>query len=587
MSKEYPDIDAGRLLFGLSRIGYTTSSAICDIIDNSVRAQASNIHLLIRKEDESYADSKKNNVKEYIVVDDGIGMDQDGIRSALMLGSSDEQYEAEALSKFGLGLKSASFSQGNKLEIISSNGDNGFIKYYVSLPEIMSEKRYSIHLDDLNALDNELIGRYLGIGRGTIVRITEIRKNNHPSVRNTFRELKTKIGVIYYYFIKEGLNINLKGASMSAIDPLFTQEADVNGNLDENEWDGTKVKWIERSTSLTLDDENDITATLEVTQLPYPPRFRMDNNLSQSDSEIRDKYLIGANNYGFYVYRNKRLISWATRLDGVIPYDQDYYAFRGRINFDDSADDFFNIDVKKSHITLSEEALDVILDVTREPKNKSKEAWKNAGKIVNEIVNQSPNEIANKIVEEFEQIDTLPGDQPDSEVTLERTRQIASEMQGNILKFAKLMKEDQGIEIPEDYEFSQAEINEAIRGNESEDLSKIFRVTSVIDNLLWEPYYDTSLGGCVRINKHHRFAELIYSNNSKNQELQILFDLLMLELAQAEMYARKNIQDSTYEEVSRIVMEFRRFISEFLASMCRRLEDQLPPNQSVTRYDQV
>jgi len=31
-------IDAGRLLFGLSRIGYTTSSAICDIIDNSIRA---------------------------------------------------------------------------------------------------------------------------------------------------------------------------------------------------------------------------------------------------------------------------------------------------------------------------------------------------------------------------------------------------------------------------------------------------------------------------------------------------------------------------------------------------------------------
>ncbi len=585
MSKEYPEIDAGRLLFGLSRIGYTTSSAICDIIDNSVRAQASNIHLVIKKLDDSYADSKKNNVKEYIIIDDGTGMNQEGIRSALMLGSSDEEYEPKALSKFGLGLKSASFSQGDRLEIISTDGESGFLKYYVSLPEIMEEKKYSIHLEELDELDNELIQTYLEAGKGTIVRIKDIRKNNHPSVRNTIKELKTKIGVIYYYFLKDGLNINLMGTSMPAIDPLFTEEADQNGNLDENNWDGTKVQWIERSTQLTLDDEREIKATLEVTQLPYPPRFRMDTNLSHSDAQIRDKYLIGANNYGFYVYRNKRLISWASRLDGVIPYDQDYYAFRGRINFDDSADDFFNIDVKKSHITLSEEALDVILDVTREPKNKSKEAWKNAGKIVKEIVNQSPNEIANKIVEEFEQMETLPGDQPDNEIAKERVKQIASEMQGNVLKFAKLMKEDQGVEVPDDYEFSPEEINEAIRGGESENISKIFRVSSVVDNLLWEPYYDTSLGDCVRINKYHRFADLIYSKNSGNQELQILFDLLLLEMAQAEMYARKNIQDSTYEEVSRIVFEFRRFISEFLASMCRRLEDQLPPNQSTTRYD--
>jgi hypothetical protein len=66
--------------------------------------------------------------------------------------------------------------------------------------------------------------------------------------------------------------------------------------------------------------------------------------------------LIGSGNYGFYVYRNKRLISWASQLQGIIPIDQDYFAFRGRILIDDSADDYFNIDVKKSTLTLSDEA---------------------------------------------------------------------------------------------------------------------------------------------------------------------------------------------------------------------------------------
>ena len=90
--------------------------------------------------------------------------------------------------------------------------------------------------------------------------------------------------------------------------------------------------------------------------------------------------MIDASNYGFYVYRNKRLISWASHLQ-IIPYDQDFYAFRGRILIDDAADDFFNIDVKKSTITLSDEAWTAISDYTKEAKSKSKAAWLNAGRL--------------------------------------------------------------------------------------------------------------------------------------------------------------------------------------------------------------
>ncbi len=97
------EIDAGRLLYGLSRIGYTTSSAICDIIDNSIRANAKLVHLLIVKDRKDLSDAKKNNVREYLIVDDGDGMTRDQIIDALKLGSSDQHYEEHSLSKFGLG----------------------------------------------------------------------------------------------------------------------------------------------------------------------------------------------------------------------------------------------------------------------------------------------------------------------------------------------------------------------------------------------------------------------------------------------------------------------------------------------------
>jgi hypothetical protein len=580
-------IDAGRLLFGLSRIGYTTSAAICDIIDNSVRANANNINLLIKKEREDFSDNKRNNVKEYIIIDDGDGMDEGAIEEALKLGSTDDHYDDKSLSKFGLGLKSASFSQGDVLKVISSDG-TGFNKYEVSLPKVMEAKEYFAEKTEIEENESELIETYLKDGKGTIIIISAIRLNNHPSVRNTIKELKTKVGVIYFYFLSEsGVNITIGDKKIDAIDPLFVSEANENGNLNENEWDGTEVHWIEKPKELTLDDELKINVTIEITQLPYPPIYRIKNIGESRDKEVRERYLIEAGNYGFYVYRNKRLISWASNLQGIIPYDQDFYAFRGRILINDEADDFFNIDVKKSSLTLSEEAFRNISDFTKEAKSKSKAAWKNAGKISRDIINKAPNEIANKLLDEFEQIEILPGDDlPDEEIALERLKAITDDMTSKIKWIIKMMKEDKGEEVDDtvDDDYTEDEKEEAIKGEKNANLTKIFRVSSVEDNLLWEPYYDTDLGNCVRINKIHRFARLIYEDNAENRDLQILFDLMMLQFADSELYAYKNIGKYEYDDLKVILRESRRIVSEFLANMCRKLENDLPPNYSDEKY---
>lgn len=579
-------IDAGRLLFGLSRIGYTTSAAICDIIDNSVRANAQNINLLIKKEREDFSDNKRNNVKEYIIIDDGDGMNENAIKEALKLGSTDDHYDDKSLSKFGLGLKSASFSQGDVLKVISSDG-TGFNKYEVSLPKVMEAKEYFAEKTEIDENESELIDTYLKEGKGTIIIISAIRLNNHPSVRNTIKELKTKVGVIYFYFLSEsGINITIGDKKIDAIDPLFVSEANENGNLNENEWDGTEVRWIEKPKELTLDDELQINVTIEITQLPYPPIYRIKNIGESRDKEVRERYLIEAGNYGFYVYRNKRLISWASNLQGIIPYDQDFYAFRGRILINDEADDFFNIDVKKSSLTLSEEAFRNISDFTKEAKSKSKAAWKNAGKISRDIINKAPNEIANKLLEEFEQIEILPGDNLlDEEVALERLKAITDDMTSKIKWIIKMMKEDKGEEVDDvDDDYTEDEKEEAVKGEKNPNLTKIFRVSSVEDNLLWEPYYDTDLGNCVRINKIHRFARLIYEDNAENRDLQILFDLMMLQFADSELYAYKNIEKYEYDDLKVILRESRRIVSEFLANMCRKLENDLPPNYSDEKY---
>jgi hypothetical protein len=572
-------INPGRLIFGLSRIGYTTSSALCDIIDNSVRASANKIHLIVKKEREDFSDQRKNNISQYVIIDNGLGMDDQGIRNALILGSSDADYEDSSLSKFGLGMKSAAFSQGDILEIISSKGGNEFNKFTLSLTEIISKDTYFATKSDLNDEDNKLITEFLLEGKGTIIRIKGIRKNNHPSVRNTITELKTKIGAIYYYFIENnGLEISInQDIKIEAFDPLFTMEADINGNLDENNWDGEEVKWIEKQQELTLDDELGIKIKIEITQLPYPPIFKFKEK--GGDKRIREKYNIGSGNYGFYVYRNNRLISWASQLDGIMPLDQDFYSFRARLIIGDEADDFFNIDVKKSHITLSEEALQVINDFVWDAKAKSKLAWQSANIYRKSILNREPNELANIIINDFNQTELLPGDELISEEdALERMSLIKSDMIANLSDFAKMAFEDKG-EVIDENNLTPEQKEYAITGDiKNPNLKKIFRVTSVLDNHLWEPYYDTDLGTCVRINKYHIFARLIYEKNSENIGLQIIFDLMLLQFAEAEVYAYKNIGKYKYEELMTILKEFRRICSDFLANMCRKLENDLPPN---------
>lgn len=145
-------MNAARVLFGISRIGYTPASAICDIIDNAVSANAENIRVFIKKKNKNFNWNKKDNVEEYLIIDDGNGMSEAGIDNALDLGSSDEFYTENTLSKFGLGLKSASFAQGERLEVISGDG-HGIYKQYVDLQEI-KDQYFSVE-DELSDEDKE------------------------------------------------------------------------------------------------------------------------------------------------------------------------------------------------------------------------------------------------------------------------------------------------------------------------------------------------------------------------------------------------------------------------------------------------
>lgn len=567
-------MNAGRVLFGISRIGYTPASAICDIIDNSVSAEAENIRIYVKKKNESYNLNKKDNVEEYLIIDDGKGMSRDALENALDLGSDDLDYAPDTLSKFGLGLKSASFAQGERLEVISGDGA-GLYKEYVDLQEIKDEY-FSVE-EDLNGEDRALAKKYFKDGnKGTIIRISKIRNNNHPSIKSTIDELKEKIGVIYYYFLAKDLHIFVQDEELLAFDPLFVEEAG-ESNLNENDWDGKSVQWLLRPTKIQFDER--VEGEMEITMLPHPKVWKIDGI---SDASIRTKYHISANNYGFYVYRNGRLINWANRLD-IIPQDQDFYAFRGRINIKADADDAFNIDVSKSKINLSEDARDALDDYIADYKRKCKTAWNNAFNKFKALTSQNSNDIANDItIDVGDLVDTISIEDDNPDFIEEKSRRedvIIEESRKKAVEDTLSRMKDEGKLETKEEDLTPEDIAETVKGGITVDaLKQIFRVSSIVDNKLWEPYVDAEKKECVRISTNHRYAKLIYEDNSLNKDMQILFELLMYIEAKAELQVRKEYHDTELEKVTQILDEYRVAVSEKLARLCRKEEGKLPPN---------
>lgn len=103
---------ASILIESMRDIGYTLETALADVVDNSISAEASEIHI--------HADTISPAMRIGIV-DNGRGMGEAELLDAMRLGSRNplELRSARDLGRFGLGMKTASFSQCRRLTVIS------------------------------------------------------------------------------------------------------------------------------------------------------------------------------------------------------------------------------------------------------------------------------------------------------------------------------------------------------------------------------------------------------------------------------------------------------------------------------------
>ena len=102
--------DPGALIESLRSFGYSLEASVADIVDNSITAGARNIHIQFSWHGEQ---------STIAIMDDGCGMTEDKLVNAMRPGSRSplEERDPADLGRFGLGLKTASFSQCRKLSV--------------------------------------------------------------------------------------------------------------------------------------------------------------------------------------------------------------------------------------------------------------------------------------------------------------------------------------------------------------------------------------------------------------------------------------------------------------------------------------
>ena len=114
MINERINIPQADMLMGSMRsMGYSFESAIADVIDNSISANARTVRVF-------FPTSPLEN-QTVGILDDGVGMENEVLFEAMRYGSSSSEdiRKDNDLGRFGLGLKSASLSQCRILTVVS------------------------------------------------------------------------------------------------------------------------------------------------------------------------------------------------------------------------------------------------------------------------------------------------------------------------------------------------------------------------------------------------------------------------------------------------------------------------------------
>jgi hypothetical protein len=309
------------MLAGLRSIGYEFETAVADIIDNCVAAQASHVDVFF---DACCSEPF------FAICDDGTGMSDSELDSAMDFGTyKDRSFtNPKDLGRFGLGLKTASLSQCRRFYVVTKKIGIVLGSCW-DLDHIIATKKWSL----INLTDAEIAALphvdYLSDKESGTIVIWE----NFDKIRDSSSDLASTLtsranssedycSLVFHRFYNS-IQISFNGHRVKKMDPFLDGFDNVVALNPE------KVLY------------NGSTITIQAYRMP-----------AASDLSQEEKDLIGGvdslkSDQGLYLYRNNRLILWGKwlRLEHKSLYT---HLARVKVDIPATLDKEWSLDVKKS-----------------------------------------------------------------------------------------------------------------------------------------------------------------------------------------------------------------------------------------------
>lgn len=318
---------ADAMLEALRGLGYSTGAAIADVVDNSIAAGAKTVDIHFAWD---------NALSRVSILDDGRGMNDAELERAMTLGDRSplDTRAADDLGRFGMGLKTASFSQCRRLTVTSLKGGTASCLRW-DLDELANDPSGGWLLFEGPATGSEMFAAIPpGRSSGTLVLwesmdriITKAFSPEH--FMDLADSVERHLAMVFHRLIeglRSKLRISINGQPVAPWDPFMSGTS----------WESPLAK---RDTDVGM-------VTVQCHVLPHKDR------LTEAEFELNGGPAGWAAQQGFYVYRNERLLvagGWLGLGQGrAWNREEAYRLARIRLDIPNTADAAWKIDIRKS-----------------------------------------------------------------------------------------------------------------------------------------------------------------------------------------------------------------------------------------------
>lgn len=351
-----------RLVRILAAVGHSMPSAVADIVDNAISADATDISITFREPDQGHG-------RWMAISDNGRGMDSTSLAEAMRIGS-DTEYESGDLGKFGYGLKGASWSQAESFTVVS--------KIAGESPNHLSWNAET--MDNWDASRTELepwISSVVSLKKqGTCVFWRDMRPPKQTSTARgvdpytaEVRDLARHLGLVFHRFIdgqakgRKAVKIKINGELVNSNNPI--------GHSLACAYDKKPI----RVPTATKDAYVDVQAFLLPSEAEVKEHHSSDTDAAREDLERIGMYGRRNESQGLYVYRNDRLIQWGGWHQMWNTSDEKTKLARVMVDFSDALDDQFSVNISKQKVTLPQQLQEHIKKLAEEARKDSRKKY--------------------------------------------------------------------------------------------------------------------------------------------------------------------------------------------------------------------